>query len=503
MTDEQLEIEDTYAVDADAELPALDDLTGVDAVEDGGVHELEATYFDTDDYALAAAGISLRRRTGGPDAGWHLKLPARQGRLEVHESLSRATKTVPKSLRTLVVAHTRDAAMSPVVVVRTRRHLLRLLDDRGAVLAELSDDVVETEVPGGATSGWREWELELVTGDQTLLAAAAGLIERAGGRAAPGSKLRKALGDAVPVSSAAVLPKATRKGPASLVVQRRLRGQVKALRRYDPLVRHDAPDAIHRMRVAVRRLRNALASYRPLLVREQTEPLREELKWLAAALGEPRDAEVMHGRLEAMLADEPPEVIRGAGYERMDEEMRADYLASRDRMLQALTSERYFALLDRLEALAAEPPWTEKAAAPVHKILRKRVRHDYQRLVGRVDHADEAEGEERQHLLHEARKAAKRVRYAAEALGDVYGKPAAKFVKAMKRVQSRLGDHQDAFVTRERLRELGDEATRTGDNAFVFGALHAREDQALVETEVDFLREWENASQDKRRRWLS
>ena len=81
---------------ADTELPALDELSGVDTVQRGDVHELEATYFDTADLALAKAGISLRRRTGGADAGWHLKLPMKEGRFEVHEPLSRATKTVPE-----------------------------------------------------------------------------------------------------------------------------------------------------------------------------------------------------------------------------------------------------------------------------------------------------------------------------------------------------------------------------------------------------------------------
>ena len=132
------------------------------------------------------------------------------------------------------------------------------------------------------------------------------------------------------------------------------------------------------------------------------------------------------------------------------------------------------------------------------------MRHDYKRLVGRVELADEAEDPgEREHRLHEARKAAKRVRYAAETLTGVYGKPAKKFVKAMKRVQSRLGDHHDAFVTQERLRELGDEAAGTGDNAFVFGVLHAREERALIETDDQFVREWRKASKKKRRRWLS
>jgi CHAD domain-containing protein len=241
-----------------------------------------------------------------------------------------------------------------------------------------------------------------------------------------------------------------------------------------------------------------------LLVREQTEPVRDELEWLAAALGEPRDAEVMRERLEEMLAGESPEVVRGAGYRRMDVEMRAEYARARERMLEALHSDRYFALLDRLDVLATAPPWRGKAGKPVHSVLRARVRHDYQRLAGRVELAAAAEDPgEREHRLHEARKAAKRARYAAETVTTVYGKEARRFVRAMKRVQSRLGDHHDAFVTQQRLRELGDEAARTGDNAFVFGVLHAREERALLETDDQFVLVWNWASKKKRRRWLS
>ena len=189
----------------------------------------------------------------------------------------------------------------------------------------------------------------------------------------------------------------------------------------------------------------------------------------------------MRERLEEMLAEEPPEVVRGAGYQRMDEEMRAEYTQAREQLLQALGWIRYFALLKRLDELAAVPPWSEKASKPVDSVLRARVRHDYQRLAGRVELADEAEDPgEREHRLHEARKAAKRARYAAESLTGVYGKEAKRFVRAMKRVQSRLGDHHDAYVTQQRLRGLGDEAASTGDNSFVFGVLHAREERALL-----------------------
>ena len=505
MTQDQQEIENTYTVDGDVDTPSLDELPGVEAVQARKVYQLEATYFDTEDLVLATSGITLRRRTGGSDAGWHLKLPMKRGRFEVHEPLSRATRTVPKVLRTLLVAHTRDTALRPVAVVRTRRHVHVLLDGEGTPLAEFCDDHVSAEVMDEPEPvEWREWEVELVEGEPAFLAKVGALAESAGGRPSETNKLAKALGDRVPVAQAKVLPKPSRKGPASQVVQARLLEQVAALRAYDPLARRDAPDAVHKMRVAVRRLRNVLASYRPLFVREQTEPVRDELKWLADVLGEPRDAEVMRERLEDMLAEEPPEVIRGAGYQRMDEEMRAEYALARERMLEALESERYFTLLDRLAELAASPPWSEKAAQPADTVLRARVKHDYKRLVGRVELADEAEGfGDREHLLHEARKAAKRVRYAAETLARLYGKPAKGFVRAMKRVQSRLGDHHDAFVTQQRVRELGDEAADTGDNAFVFGVLHAREESALLETDAQFVREWSKASKKKRRRWLT
>ena len=411
MTIDHHEIEDTYAVGVDTDLPSFDEVSGVDTVQRGEVHDLEATYFDTADLALATAGISLRRRTGGADPGWHLKLPMKKGRFEVHESLARATKTVPKSLRTLLVVHTRDAELQPVAVVRTRRQVQLLLDKEGRTLAEFCDDHVSADTfEGTGPLTWREWELELVHGDAGLLATATALVEATGGRPSDATTLATVLGERVPIRPEQVPPSPTRTAPASQVLQARLLEQVTVIRRYDPLVRRDAPDAVHKMRVAVRRLRSALATYRPLFVREQTEPVRDELKWLAAALGEPRDAEVMRERLEVMLAEEPPEVVRGAGYQRMDEEMRAEYTQARGRLLAALGSTRYFALLDRLDELAAGPPWSEKAAQPVHSVLRTRVRHDYKRLVGRVELADEAEDPgEREHRLHEARKAAKRV----------------------------------------------------------------------------------------------
>ena len=505
MTQDHQEIEDTFSVAADADLPTLDQLPGVANTSGEDVHELEATYFDTEDLRLAVAGISVRRRTGGSDAGWHLKLPMKKGRFEVHEPLGRASKSVPKSLRTLLVAQIRDETLRPVATIRTRRHVHALLDGTGAVLAEFCDDHVSADVFDGRDPvTWREWEVEVVEADSSFLASVAVLIEGSGGTPFGASKLTTALGDRVPLRSDQVSPWPTERSPASLVVQARLLEQVTVIRRGDPLVRCDAPDAVHQTRVAVRRLRNALATFRPLLVREQTEPIRDELKWLADTLGDPRDAEVMRERLEEMLAEQPAEVVRGASYRRMDEEMRSEYAWSRERMLETLGSGRYLTLLERLDELALRPPWSDKAVESVDSVLRRRVRHDYKRLVRRVEVAEKTEDPgERQRLWHEARKAAKRARYAAEPLTAVYGQRAKRFVGAMKRVQSRLGDHHDAVVTQVRLRELGDKAAGTGEDAFVFGVLHAREEQAVIEAEAQFWQAWSKASKKKRRRWLT
>ena len=79
MTAEGLETEKKYDVDAAAALPDLAAIPGVGRVGDPHQAELEAVYFDTEDLVLASRRITLRRRSGGADAGWHVKLPPEAG----------------------------------------------------------------------------------------------------------------------------------------------------------------------------------------------------------------------------------------------------------------------------------------------------------------------------------------------------------------------------------------------------------------------------------------
>jgi len=514
MASDHREIEDKYDVRSDAQMPALDAVDGVAAVSGPREFELEATYFDTDDLVLARAGITLRRRTGGDDAGWHLKLPASEGRHEVRRPLGRAVHTVPKDLRTAVQGFVRGRRLTPVATLRTRRTVHLLVDADGAVLAEVADDEVTAEVPrasdGAGPDSWREWEVELVGGDTALLAALATTLVEGGARPSEApSKLVRALGDRARVHPVPLPPTGPPLGPgspASEVLGARLAEQAAELRRLDPLVRRDAPDAVHRMRVAMRRLRSALATFRPFVDREVTDPLREELKWIAAVLGEVRDTEVIHARIDSLAGAEQrahPDLVDPDVIALTDRVLGEHYRAAHDAAVEAMESDRYYALLDRLDVVVADPPWTASATRQTKDALPDRVARDYKRLRHRVRAAEQAD-DPHQHeaLLHESRKAAKRARYAAETLAPVFGRDAERFVKAVKRVQSVLGEHHDSVVSRQEMRRLSDIAAAGGVNAFTLGVLTVREEATASRVEKKFAKVWAKASRPKHRNWL-
>ena len=172
--------------------------------------------------------------------------------------------------------------------------------------------------------------------------------------------------------------------------------------------------------------------------------------------------------------------------------------------METLDSDRYLALLDRLDQLVSTPPWTKKAKRSVREVLPQRVRHDWKRLTSRVDAlADEPDMALRSNRLHEVRKAAKRARYAAEPLVDVYGKDAKRFVKAMKRIQSLLGEQHDTVAARTRLLTLADHAAEEGEDTFTLGVLHAWEEREGDTLDAAFEPVWAQASKKKLRRWLS
>lgn len=480
------EVERSFAPGPDDELPDLTAADGVASVEDSGSVDLAATYFDTEDLALTRAGVSLRRREGGADAGWHLKVPAAEGRDEITQPLGRATRTPPAPLRRSVLPWTAGRSLVPVASIETRRstRLVRAADDR--VLAEVADDrVIGTPCDGADPVLWREWEVELVDGDSDLLSTLGELLEVAGVPASPTQrKIDRVLRFEAPSST---LDEDT----AAALLHRRLADQVAQLRVHDSGVRRRVPDSVHQTRVACRRLRAALATFRPLIDREKTDPIRDELRWVARSLGDARDAEVMHERLRGLVEEEP--FVVGPVRRRL----RSTYGARDREGLRAadelMNSDRYFALLAALDALVEDPPWSEQADDDAHDVARRRMRKERRRLRGRVEVADalaEVGGSDHDTALHDVRKAAKRFRYACEAAEPALGDDADKLRKKAKNLTQVLGERQDTTVTRADLLDIARDAEAAGESALTYGRLHAREEARARELEEEFREGW-------------
>ncbi|MFK4150003.1 CHAD domain-containing protein [Streptomyces sp. NPDC004065] len=500
MADTKREIERKY----ESEHSGLPDLTGVGgiaAVIDKGVTELDAVYYDTADERLAAAGLTLRRRTGGADAGWHLKFPVAPGvRDEIRAPLS---DTVPETLAGLLRSRVRGSALRPQVRLRSARDVSHLVDADGALLAEVGVDAVHADrlTGDGGSAQWTEIEVELADGgDPALLDIVEQRLRRAGVRpSSAASKVARALAETAP--PAAPHPDAPQTPEAPVTagdhVLAYLRAQRDALVALDPEVRRDVDDSVHRMRVATRRLRSALRSYGKVLDRAVTDPVGEELKWLGGELGLDRDQEVLTERLTAALDALPPDLVTGPVRARLRTWSGARRGGSRRRLVAVLDGARHMALLDALDALLAAPPLRPAASRPPERVLAKAVRKDFAKLSALLDAALALPpGHDRDPALHEARKKAKRTRYAAEAAVPALGAPATGLVKAAKTLQSLLGDHQDSVMARRALRDLAAEARAAGEETFTYGVLHGREEQRAAALEAELPEVWRRIGAD-------
>jgi CHAD domain-containing protein len=410
-----------------------------------------------------------------------------------------------------------------VAVLHTRRQVTELRDAEGRVLAEVADDHVTgtalSPEPGAAAvvTAWRELEVELVDGDEALLAAVAEAVEGAGARpAASPSKLARVLADRLadldgappptdPEPATGTKGKKGKKGkgkksrkreqadggdpgrPAGEVVRAVLRDQVAALQDADLMVRTGQPDAVHQVRVACRRLRSILAAFRPVLDRAQTDPLRQELADVGAALSGGRDAEVALGHLRALVAEQPEELVLGPVAARLQQAEIKELQAAEGTARKVLSGEAYLQLRDDLDALLADPPLAEHAAAAADVVAREVLARTAKRLRRGVHAAMDTDDPA---ALHDVRKAAKRVRYTAEAVVPVLGEPVAELVGALKDVQDVLGARQDTVVTRELCTRIGLQAFGAGENAWTYGRLHGLEEARAERAEQDFWACW-------------
>ncbi|BBX02053.1 CHAD domain-containing protein [Mycolicibacterium moriokaense] len=471
-----LEVERKFDVLDSTVSPSFDGLSAVSRVERSPAQHLDAVYYDTPNRDLAAHRITLRRRTGGPDAGWHLKLPAGpDARKEVRAPLGSAVEDpVPDSLRDVVLAIVRDRPLAPVARISTERTVDMLYGPDGAALAEFCDDQVTARAEDdGPVQQWREWELELADGgDRDLLGRLANRLLDAGAvPAGHGSKLARVLG-----TTGAEAPE-----PPDDPIHRAVAELVDELLVWDRAVRADVYDSVHQMRVTTRKIRSLLQSSEGAFGLTDDAWILDELRQLAAVLGVARDAEVLAEKYEKALDELPAELVRGPVRERLVGGAKKRYAAGHRRSVIAMRSARYFRLLDALEALVAAipppvPAGDEEAAEATIDSAYRRVRKAAK--AAKAIKSEESETE-RDEALHRIRKRAKRLRYTASATG------AAKVADRAKSIQTLLGDHQDSVVSRAHLSKEALAAHAAGEDTFTYGVLYQLEDELARRAEAD------------------
>ena len=487
---EQIEVELKFDVEAGIETPDLRVLPGVVGARQPETFLLDATYYDTENLDLASNKITMRRRTGGHDSGWHLKRPSgiagARRELQVSFDESSDDSTPPAALTDPVRVLIRSRPLIPVAVISTQRTVTTLLGARDEPVAELAADLVTARslLPGGHSQEWAEWEFELLgdSGDARLLKAASRALTRAGGREpSSASKLARAIGATPAVSSA--VPELGKNPTALDLVLTDLATHRNALVSWDPQVRVDAFDAVHQMRVSSRRLRSVLTGFKGVLDDEKTTHLDGELRLLARILGDARDSEVQIDIDISLLAGEDvSDALREAliGQEK----------AGHDRALRvahaAMNSNRYFALLDDIDELIADPP-TGPAAEDTAEVAadrsinrsRKRIRQEQATLASLPEGSDEWLEQ-----LHVVRKKAKRLRYRVDAVAPLGKKHHQRAGKVAKVIQTALGDVNDALINRQRIAELVAQA-QSGElqleprDLFVLGRVDTRQAEAM------------------------
>jgi CHAD domain-containing protein len=476
-------------------------LPGFDGVRDGvraigsDPEQSRTAYWDTKDLRLARWGCSLRNRVG---QGWTLKLaPLEHGGAIAREEIVRTgpADRVPEELSALVTAYARGQSLQPVVTLRTVQTRVVLADADRTPLGEVVDDEVSVVDGLRVTARFREVEVE--TRDEELAAAALARLRAAGaGDTIRTPKYLRALGPdaAAPpelLASASLPPDAA----VVDVVRNAVAASVIRLVRADAGIRlGDDPEAVHQARVAARRLRSDLRTFRPLLDRSWAGSLREGLSWLGGSLGAVRDLDVLARRLETQVATLPDQ-DRPAG-ERLVGRLRAVRSAARERMLVDLRSPRYVALLDALVAAASQPGVLDEAGSlPAREAMGSLMARPLAHLTRACEAIHRRSPDE---VVHAARIRAKRARYAADAVAPVFGKEARSFVRAAGKLQDRLGEHQDAVVAAAWLRET---ARTYPSTAFVAGLIAAREEKARLRARTSWRPLWKAVRRKEPRSW--
>jgi triphosphatase len=482
------------------------------ALRPSGQVTLHTTYLDTDGLALARSGVALRLRRYRNK--W--EATAKWSGSAAGDVYDRPELTVPLpgppqmpfrvpdgALRTRLAAILCDRLLAPVLVTEVRRRRLDVVTLDAAAeaepLAELALDSVRARAPGDSAwaAQYEELEVELHGGDRSVVETVARLLRESFGlRPSPESKFARGMqlvyGKPIPAVDDEATPQ-----PADCVAdsaRKIVARQLLRLRESDPLVRaSDDPDAVHDMRVAIRRLRGTAASFAAAFPLRVLNPLTRDLKWLGELLGHVRDLDVQLAGLDRFIAAAPPTARRDLDSFRRF--LQDEHRQRRAKMLAGMDSTRHDRLLLRLERYAqtARSGSALRMAAartpiPVaaHDVLRKEFRR--LRKCG-----DRTLAEQTPENLHALRIQAKRLRLLLDSLAAVTGKPGRRFASRLSRLQDDLGEYRDAIMSAEAVRDYSQRLGPHHELAQVLalGALMGTSLQQARDRQASAMARWE------------
>jgi len=471
----------------------------------GPAFTMHADYYDTDELTLFRWRITLRRREGGLDQGWHLKLPVAGGhsgdRDEVRLALS---EHVPARLGDIVSPLIGEKPLKAQVIVETLRTPTSIVDDNGRMLAEVVDDRVTVQLPGQPDSYFRELEVEAADASDTASIACmdfvVGLFLDAGGKLGTSSKAASALGARAAGECDVPEPKLPSSHVMAVdVIRFALTAGVRALMLADVDVRRDAPDAAHAMRVAARRLRAFLHTYGDFFDSEWRHRIGDELAWMGSELGSIRDTEVLLERLldhAGALGDDDASQVREFLTARVGQRLQS----ARASALAALRSDRHLYLIEDLIDAARNPSALPIAYADYSDAMPKLAAnswHEFRNSVRDLD-IDSPAAE-----WHHARILAKRARYAMDALAQLEGKSVKNLAHALALATGLLGIHQDAHVAQQTLRSLATAPSTSGVVGLLLGRLYELESDEEILDRFRFMDAWPDVKKAaKRVEWL-
>ena len=499
------EVERKVRVDDSFDISPVLEQLGDYRARSGPAFTMHADYYDTDELTLFRWRITLRRREGGLDQGWHLKLPVAGGntgdRDEVRLALS---DHVPARLGDIVSPLIGEKPLKAQVVVETLRTPVSIVDATGHKLAEVVDDRVTVRLPGEQDFHFREIEVEAAdAADPASISCMDYVVERflaSGGKLGTSSKAASALGSRASGECDVPEPRLPSSHVMAVdVIRVAIASGVRALMLADVDVRRDAPDAAHAMRVAARRLRTFLHTYGDFFDAGWRARISDELAWVASELGAIRDTEVLLERLldhAGALGEEDSARISEFLTARVGQRLQS----ARASALAALRSDRHQYLIEDLIDAARNPSALPLAYADYSKSMPRLATsawHEFRNAVREL-RIDSPSAE-----WHHARILAKRARYAMDALAPLEGKPVKRLAHALAVATGLLGVHQDAHVAQETLRSLASAPNTPGNIGLLLGRLFEYESDEEILDRYRFMDAWPDIKKAaKRVEWL-